>query len=45
MEPNTGGWEDDVPFQLGDFSGSMLIPSKSLKFFHHIPCNLAMGQL
>ena len=25
MEPKNGGLEDDVPFQLGDFFGSMLI--------------------
>ena len=25
MEPNNGGLEDDVPFQLGDLYGSMFI--------------------
>ena len=25
FEPKYGGLEDDVPFQLGDFLGSMLI--------------------
>ena len=25
MEPENDGLEDDVPFQLGDFLGSMLI--------------------
>ena len=25
MEPENDGLEDDVPFQLGDFSGSMLV--------------------
>ena len=37
MEPKNGGLEDDFPFQLGDFWGSMLINFQGCKDINHIP--------
>ena len=39
LEPKNGGLEDDFPFQLGDFLGSMLIfrgvSQNEVDFFHN----------